>query len=185
MDAGGFCCNNICHNAFYNFKKPFNMKISYLLVLAMALLTAGCKKDKSGLPSATQNGNNVAACYLDNKATVFLGKMVSDDSNGVKVSNYVFKDGTKGLQLLLRNNTCMIEMYVRVEHPAYGVAYHLSYPESMIHAYALNHSVDSNSSNIIFYRFDGSVAAGNFNCNWTNYTSAFMDVEDGFFDVRL
>ena len=160
------------------------MKILNLLAVVAVLLTAGCKKDNNALPSPTQNGNNTAACYLDGKATVFLGKMVSDDSNGVKISNYVFKDGTKGLQLLLRNNTCMIEMYVRVEHPAYGVAYHLSYPESMIHAYTLNHSMDSNTSNIVFYRFDGGVAAGSFNCNWTN-TSEFIDVEDGFFDVGM
>jgi len=159
------------------------MKISYLLVLVMALLTAGCKKDKSGLPSATQNGNNVAACYLDNKATVFLGKTASDDSNGVKIGNYIFKDGTKGLQVLLRNSACMIEMYVRVEHPVYGVAYHLSYPESMIHAYTLNHSVDSNNSNIVFYRFDSSLAAGSFNCSWTNYTSEMINANNGFFDV--
>ena len=161
------------------------MKLSYLLAVVAVLLIAGCKKDNNALPSPTQNGNNTAACYLDGKATVFLGKMASDDSNGVKISNYVFKDGTKGLQLLLRNSTCMIEMYVRVEHPVYGVAYHLSYPESMIHAYTVNHSVDSSTSNIIFYRFDGYVAAGSFNCNWTNYTSEFMDVEDGFFDVRF
>ncbi|MBS1690128.1 MAG: hypothetical protein JSS96_15465 [Bacteroidetes bacterium] len=161
------------------------MKILYLLVFAATLLIVSCKKDSKSLPSPTQNGNNIAACYLDGKATVFAGKMNSDDSNGVRVNNYVFKDGAKGLQVLLRNSSCMIEMYVRVEHPAYGVAYHLSYPESMIHAYSLNKSVDSSSSNIIFYRFDGAVAAGSFNCNWTDYTSTFMDVEDGFFDVKF
>lgn len=159
------------------------MKTLYLLAVAAVLMAAGCKKDNNVLPSPTRNGSNIAACYLDGKSTLFGGKMVTAESSGVKINNYVFKDGTKGLQLLLRNSNCMIELYVRVEHPAYGVAYHLSYPESMIHVDSLNESVESNTSNIIFYRFDDGVAAGSFNCNWTNYTSAFIDVEDGFFDV--
>lgn len=111
--------------------------------------------------------------------------MASEDSNGVKIGDYVFRDGTKGLKLLLRNSTCMIEMYVRVAHPVYGVAYHLSYPQTMIHAYGMDRIVDSSSANIIFYRFDGMVASGNFSCSWTNYTSSFIDARDGFFDIRF
>lgn len=152
---------------------------AFLPCVLILLLTACSKRPALTMPTATQSGSNLAACYINGREDVYNGNLKSGTGYGVIFKTATYNDGSSMIDIDMSNNMARISLVIPLNNPVVGKLYQLHSPQTSVFMNG-SYFADSTKSYISFTRFDSSVVAGTFYLATGNSS---LVLTDGFFDI--
>lgn len=175
-------------------------KIAFIALAILSMLA--CKKPTNDptkdpeKPQQTQTGADILWCRVNGTPQLYKGKPTAIRHNGVHAYKQKYADSSvfiiirgedskysDGLDMCI--NVTLEAANTPVVNKKYRIADGLPYIYSQYYTINDNkaYRVDSNSSHIIFTRFDETVAAGTFEYHGINKDNALIHITEGFFDI--